>query len=115
MRSRPWACLVRIVCFTLATAIAVWATAVPLPAASRPAARARHAMVAGPEPLAVTEGLKVLREGGNAVDAAVTIGFVLAVTLPQAGNIGGGGYMLIRMASGETVFVDYRETAPATT
>lgn len=70
-------------------------------------------MVAGPEPIAVEEGLKVLREGGNAVDAAVTMGFLLAVTLPHAGNIGGGGYMLLRTPAGEEVFIDYRETAPA--
>jgi len=81
-------------------------------AASRPAARARHTMVAGPEPLAVAEGRRVLREGGNAVDAAVTMGFVLAVTYPQAGNIGGGGYMLIRESDGSMTVIDYREVAP---
>jgi len=82
-------------------------------AATRPAERARHAMVAGPEPLAVAEGLAVLREGGNAIDAAVTISFALAVTQPEAGNIGGGGYMLIRTADGAANVVDYREVAPA--
>ncbi len=70
-------------------------------------------MVAGPEPLAVEEGLKVLRERGNAVDAAVAIAFALAVTHPQAGNIGGGGFMLIRLPSGQSEFIDYRETSPA--
>ncbi len=82
-------------------------------AASRPAERARHAMVAAAEPLAAAEGLRVLRDGGNAVDAAVTMAFVLAVTWPQAGNIGGGGYMLIRPANGEPLFIDFREVAPA--
>src|SRR5688572_20712825 len=82
-------------------------------AATRPAARARHAMVAGPEPIAVEEGLRVLAEGGSAADAAVTMAFVLAVTYPQAGNLGGGGYMLLRPAEGSPIVIDYRETAPA--
>ena len=82
-------------------------------AATRPAARVRHAMVVGSEPLAMAEGIKVLREGGNAVDAAVTIAFALAVTHPRAGNIGGGGFMLVRAPGGATTFIDYRETAPA--
>ena len=88
-------------------------TAAPAAAATPPAARAHHAMVAGPEPIAVDRALAVLRSGGNAVDAAVTMALVLAVTHPQAGNLGGGGYMLIRMATGESVVIDYRETAPA--
>jgi gamma-glutamyltranspeptidase/glutathione hydrolase len=83
------------------------------PAATRPAARARHVMVSGPEPIAVAEGVRVLREGGNAADAAVTMAFVLAVTFPQAGNLGGGGYLLLRPAAGDPLVIDYRETAPA--
>jgi gamma-glutamyltranspeptidase/glutathione hydrolase len=74
---------------------------------------ARHGMVASSEPIASAVGVQVLREGGNAVDAAVAVGFVLAVTHPVAGNIGGGGFMLIRLAKGEAVVVDYREAAPA--
>jgi gamma-glutamyltranspeptidase/glutathione hydrolase len=74
---------------------------------------ARHGMVVASEPLASEAGLEVLQAGGNAVDAAVAVGFALAVTHPQAGNIGGGGFMLVRLAGGEAVVVDYREEAPA--
>ncbi|MCC6712736.1 MAG: gamma-glutamyltransferase [Candidatus Dadabacteria bacterium] len=70
-------------------------------------------MVVSEEKHATEAGLNVLKEGGNAVDAAVTVGFVLAVTFPRAGNIGGGGFMLVRMAEkGEAVAIDYREKAP---
>jgi gamma-glutamyltranspeptidase/glutathione hydrolase len=75
---------------------------------------AEKGMVVGAEALAAEAALDVLQRGGNAVDAAVTMGFTIAVTLPRAGNIGGGGFMLVRMAgTGETVALDYRETAPA--
>jgi gamma-glutamyltranspeptidase / glutathione hydrolase len=72
----------------------------------------RHGMVASSEAHATDAGVDVLRAGGNAVDAAVAVGFALAVTHPFAGNIGGGGFMLVRLASGETAFIDYREEAP---
>lgn len=76
--------------------------------------RAGSAMVVAGEPIAAGIGLKVLKSGGNAVDAAVTIGFVMAVTMPQAGNIGGGGFMLVYSAkSREVIAIDYRERAPA--
>jgi gamma-glutamyltranspeptidase/glutathione hydrolase len=73
---------------------------------------AQHAMVVAQEPLAADVGLAVLKAGGNAVDAAVAVGFALAVTYPFAGNIGGGGFMLIRFADGTTTFIDFREKAP---
>ena len=77
---------------------------------------ARHGMVVTQEATASRVGLNVLRLGGNAVDAAVAVGFALAVTLPRAGNIGGGGFMLIHRADlGKTTAIDYRETAPAAT
>ena len=69
-------------------------------------------MVVAQEPNAADVGLAVLKHGGNAVDAAVAVGFALAVTHPVAGNIGGGGFMLIRMADGKTAFLDFRECAP---
>ncbi len=73
----------------------------------------KHGMVAAGEKLAVLEGLKILKNGGNAVDAAVATAFVLAVTLPRAGNLGGGGFMLIRKPDGTVLALDFRETAPA--
>ena len=74
--------------------------------------RAAHAMVVAQEPLAADVGRRVLLDGGNAVDAAVAIGLALAVTHPSAGNLGGGGFMLVRLANGKTTFLDFREAAP---
>jgi gamma-glutamyltranspeptidase/glutathione hydrolase len=82
-------------------------------AATRPAVEAEHAMVVSEEHYATEAGLDVLRQGGNAVDAAVAVGYALAVTHPCCGNIGGGGFMLIHMADGTEKFIDFRETAPA--
>ena len=73
---------------------------------------ARHAMVVVQEPLAADVGLRVLQAGGNAIDAAVAIGFALAVSYPFAGNIGGGGFLLARFADGRATFIDFREKAP---
>ena len=75
--------------------------------------RARHAMVVSGDPFATDIGVKILQEGGNAVDAAVAVGFALSVTYPYAGNLGGGGFMLIRFADGRSTFIDFRERAPA--
>ena len=77
---------------------------------------AKHGMVVTQEAAASRVGLDILKRGGNAVDAAVAVGFALAVTLPRAGNIGGGGFMLIYRADlNQTIAIDYRETAPAAT
>src|SRR3954469_8384354 len=94
--------------------IVIWCTAAaPLPAAAQ-AVTARNGMVVAQEARAARIGVEVLERGGNAVDAAVATAFAMAVTYPRAGNIGGGGYMVIHLAEGRRdIAIDYRETAPA--
>lgn len=75
--------------------------------------RAKQGMVASVDATATQVGVDILKEGGNAVDAAVAVGYALAVTHPQAGNLGGGGFMLIRSKNGNTTAIDFREMAPA--
>ncbi|MHB1744611.1 MAG: gamma-glutamyltransferase [Acidobacteriaceae bacterium] len=74
--------------------------------------RARHAMVVTVHHDATDAGVEILKAGGNAVDAAVAVGFALAVVHPEAGNLGGGGFMLVRFKNGDAHFLDYREEAP---
>src|SRR5215472_3668751 len=82
-----------------------------------PPVRTRHAMVVSIQHNATDAGVEILHAGGNAVDAAVAVAFALAVTFPAAGNLGGGGFMLIRpssarLAQGQAHFLDFREKAP---
>ena len=98
--------------FCLLVAAVLTCAASQSAAATQPV-RAEHAIVVSVQELASRVGVEVMQSGGNAVDAAVATGFALAVVHPPAGNIGGGGFMLVRMADGQTHFLDYREKAPA--
>src|SRR5215475_8152989 len=118
---RAWCCLngggdgvqgnphSRIECMRRALPILLIAAAMPVWAAQP--VRARHGMVVSRERHATAAGLEILKSGGNAVDAAVAVGFALSVTHPSAGNIGGGGFLLLRTADGKTTFIDFRERA----
>ncbi len=97
----------------------VVASIIPLTSFGRPVlatapepVRGKHAMVASQHELASRIGVSVMKRGGNAIDAAIAVGLALAVVYPEAGNIGGGGFMLIRKKNGETHAIDYREMAP---
>ncbi len=98
--------------FTLVVAAGI-ADSLNAYAASWPPVKARHGMVVSAESLATAAGVEMLKKGGNAIDAAVAVGFTLAVTFPEAGNIGGGGFMVIRLSDGRTTMIDFREMAPA--
>ena len=95
----------------LATCLSLAIAAVAVPAAAG-VAEGPNGVVASRSPLASDVGIEVMKAGGNAIDAAVAVGFALAVTYPSAGNLGGGGFMLIRLANGDVVANDHRETAP---
>ena len=86
--------------------------ATPAQAASPTPIGAEHGMVVSAHRLASKAGVDVLKAGGNAVDAAIAVGYALAVTFPEAGNLGGGGFMTIRFHDGRTAFIDFREKAP---
>ncbi len=102
----------------IAGALLLWLTSleaqiVPFPYNIRKEATGDSAMVVTAHPLATKVGLDILRKGGNAIDAAIAVQFALAVVYPQAGNIGGGGFLVFRDANGKTDALDFREKAPA--
>ncbi|WP_433970695.1 gamma-glutamyltransferase [Tunturiibacter lichenicola] len=103
----------RVLATTVSLALSASSLAAQAPSTSDQPTRTKHAMVVTIHHDATDAGVEILKQGGNAVDAAVAVGFALAVVYPAAGNIGGGGFMLIRDKHGKTHFLDYREKAPA--
>ena len=85
----------------------------PVQAASLPATEAAHGMVVTAQRLASKVGVEILKQGGNAIDAAVAVGYAEAVVNPCCGNIGGGGFLVAHLADGHNIFLNFRETAPA--
>ena len=115
-RRRIFAAVVLLVAFGLPAIAQERRDNTPILADTVHAVPAKHGMVVAQEKTAARIGADVLRRGGNAVDAAVATGFAMAVTYPRAGNIGGGGFMVIHSAErNEDITIDYRETAPAAT
>src|SRR5438132_6495770 len=104
-----------LICFSLSLSLqpARIADNFAVAAASREPVRARHGVIASTNEVASRVGVEVMKHGGNAVDAAIAVAFALAVTHPAAGNLGGGGFMMIRLKDGRTAASDYREMAPA--
>ena len=100
--------------FLISISLAIVPLEKPANGAWREPVRGLHAMVVSQHELASKIGVEVLKKGGNAVDAAIAVGLALAVVYPEAGNLGGGGFMLIRMKNGDTHAIDYREMAPKT-
>ncbi|GAC1446146.1 MAG: gamma-glutamyltransferase [Pyrinomonadaceae bacterium] len=98
---------ISVLCITLLS------SSLPTFAASRRPVRGSHGMVASTNELASQVGVEIMKRGGNAIDAGVAVAFALAVTHPQAGNLGGGGFMMIRLKDGRTTAIDYREMAPS--
>jgi gamma-glutamyltranspeptidase/glutathione hydrolase len=95
----------------VAAALALTAAGASQAASQAPIA-AEHGMVVSAQHLASKVGVDVLKRGGNAVDAAVAVGYALAVVYPAAGNLGGGGFMTVQLADGRKTFLDFREKAP---
>src|SRR5271166_4446037 len=107
--------LQRVSCLSCATGVAAslcFAEAPPADYLKEKPVRTQHAMVVSVHHLATDAGVEIMREGGNAVDTAVATGFALAVVHPGAGNIGGGGFMLLRTRDEKNTFIDFREKAP---